>query len=205
MQTRPSVSDPSLQGISWVYYIRRDGLVKIGTTTRLAQRMNALRPDDILAIEPGDRVTETNRHKKFRREWLGRNHPDGTEWFRPSARLLRHTARLTRKYPVPLLDAVVILRKVTDVERGVSSKTPATSTAPLPVVRPESNVRISHGGLLPEWWPIAVVVYAILCGALYTVIGPYVLPFFSITLIILFFLHGATITRTYRTKMKKGG
>lgn len=203
MQTRPSVSDPSLQDVPWVYYIRRDGLVKIGTTTRLAQRMNALRPDDILAIEPGDRITETNRHKKFRREWLGKDHPGGTEWFRPSARLLRHTSRLARQYPVPMLDAAVVLRKVMDVQTRVRAESPVGQTAPLPVIRAESQ--ISHGGLLPEWWPVAVIVYAIFCGALYLAIGPYVLPFFAVTLIVLFFLHGAKITRTYRAKSQKGG
>jgi hypothetical protein len=150
--------------------------------------MNELRPDALLAIEPGDRVTEAARHRKFRREWLGRDHPYGTEWFNPSRRLDRYVARLARYQPTPVLES----GKVIDMQEHV----PSTAV----VHEVDEPPRLSHGGLLPDWWPIAVVVYGILCGALVATLGVYLLPFVAVTLITLFFFHGAMIERTYHFK-----
>lgn len=48
-----------------VYYIRRDGLIKIGWTGNLKSRMRKLRPDELLAVEPGCLHLETGRHHQF--------------------------------------------------------------------------------------------------------------------------------------------
>lgn len=50
---------------SIVYYIRRAHLIKIGTTRRPRPRFWELLPDEILAWEPGDRFTESSRHRQF--------------------------------------------------------------------------------------------------------------------------------------------
>jgi hypothetical protein len=49
-----------------VYYIRRDGFIKIGVTGNFIQRMHKLRPDEVLAVEPGGRSLETARHRQLR-------------------------------------------------------------------------------------------------------------------------------------------
>lgn len=69
-----------------VYYIQRDGLVKIGHTACLRTRMKSLRPDELLAIEPGTRDLETQRHRQFAAFRAGRSR----EWFKPAAQLLGH-------------------------------------------------------------------------------------------------------------------
>lgn len=73
-----------------VYYIQRTGLIKIGFTTCLADRMNALRPDQLLAVEVGDRDLEYARHEQFAAHRV--RTPAGTEWFRPAPNLLAHIA-----------------------------------------------------------------------------------------------------------------
>lgn len=80
-----------------VYYIRRGHLIKIGTTTNMHDRMHALMPDEILAIEPGDRAVEKARHKEFaglRTSRLG-------EYFYPGPILQAHIARLRRLHGQP--------------------------------------------------------------------------------------------------------
>lgn len=61
-----------------VYYIRIDGLIKIGYTSNVWKRMQAYPPNaELLALEPGTKKTETDRHAHFRdklargREWFG--------------------------------------------------------------------------------------------------------------------------------------
>lgn len=73
---------------SIVYYIRRGALIKIGTTTRPANRFKDLVPDAILAFEPGDRRVETARHQQF--EHLRK----GGEYFTPGRPLTQHIERL---------------------------------------------------------------------------------------------------------------
>lgn len=48
-----------------VYYIRRSIYVKIGTTTRLRNRMRDLMPDEVLAVEPGSFRREGELHQRF--------------------------------------------------------------------------------------------------------------------------------------------
>lgn len=48
-----------------VYYIRRGKYVKIGTTTKLRNRMRELMPDEVLAVEPGSYALEGALHARF--------------------------------------------------------------------------------------------------------------------------------------------
>lgn len=72
-----------------VYYLRRtsDGAYKIGTTRRLPARMKELARQhgeiELLAIEPGGFLLETNRNREF---WC---HQFSSEWFMASCRELR--------------------------------------------------------------------------------------------------------------------
>jgi len=74
-----------------VYYLRFDDRIKIGTSGNPRQRLAALRHDELLALEPGDRRLEQRRHEQFAAERF-----DRTEWFRASPRLLDHVAVLSR-------------------------------------------------------------------------------------------------------------
>lgn len=68
-----------------VYYLRFEDRVKIGTTANPRQRFAAIRHDDLLALERGDRSQEHRRHLQFDEERFGT-----TEWFRLSDALLAH-------------------------------------------------------------------------------------------------------------------
>lgn len=48
-----------------VYYMRMDGLVKIGWTTNLAKRTQAVGPQGVMAVEFGSRHIEELRHMQF--------------------------------------------------------------------------------------------------------------------------------------------
>lgn len=76
-----------------VYYVQRtDGLIKIGYTSQLRNRMSALRaefgPLTQLAVHAGGYKAEQSMHRKFAA------HRVRGEWFRPSADLLAHIARI---------------------------------------------------------------------------------------------------------------
>lgn len=76
----------------FVYYLMiGPSTVKIGTTTGLPQRLNALRTEAqyVVAIELGGRELEQQRHKEFADERLGRR-----EDFRLSDRLKNHIEAL---------------------------------------------------------------------------------------------------------------
>lgn len=49
----------------WVYYVRCGRLIKIGMTTNLANRFSSIRPNEVLAIEPGGLELEAEMHKQF--------------------------------------------------------------------------------------------------------------------------------------------
>jgi hypothetical protein len=59
-----------------VYYLRQGDLIKIGTSTRLAGRINELGAQGVMVIEMGGSDVETARHRQFaahrshRREWF---------------------------------------------------------------------------------------------------------------------------------------
>lgn len=73
---------------SVVYYAAIDNLIKIGTTFRLAERMNVL-GGNLIATEPGGRQLESQRHKQFAH--LLRK---GREYFHPGHDLLTHVVSL---------------------------------------------------------------------------------------------------------------
>lgn len=60
---RPGAFGDAPDGV--VYYIRRGDYVKIGTTTRLRNRMRDLMPDEVLAVEPGSYSLEGALHAQF--------------------------------------------------------------------------------------------------------------------------------------------
>lgn len=85
---------------SVVYYVRRvsDGMIKIGTTGALAQRMSTLRgqhgPLQVLLVLGGDREEEAEAHRLFDAHRIGR-----TEWFRPARTLLEWICEARRDAP----------------------------------------------------------------------------------------------------------
>lgn len=86
-----------------VYYIRRrNGHIKIGTSTQLGGRLNGLRAtwDDVLAVEWGGRDVEAERHAQFATD-RRYNGSSSSEEFAPSAALLAHieTVRQTNGEP----------------------------------------------------------------------------------------------------------
>ncbi|HVX07020.1 GIY-YIG nuclease family protein [Humibacter sp.] len=76
--------------VNVVYYLRLDTRIKIGTTGNLGQRMRRLWHDELVAIEPGDRLLERSRHEQFARYRLG-----PSEWFERSPEIADHVARLS--------------------------------------------------------------------------------------------------------------
>ncbi|MGW2721419.1 hypothetical protein [Streptomyces sp. NPDC001492] len=81
-----------------VYYVLRGTLIKIGTTTRPRQRFDALMPDAVLAIEPGNKELERLRHTQF---GPLRNHDVGREYFIPGPALLDLIRQLREQQGVP--------------------------------------------------------------------------------------------------------
>jgi len=76
-----------------VYYMRMDGLVKIGTTTRISRRLISIRPQGVLAIERGGRDVERQRHAQF-----AEHHSHG-EWYWLADPVWQHVAEV-RTRPV---------------------------------------------------------------------------------------------------------
>lgn len=93
----PASTKAATKGVSVVYYIRLDGgLVKIGTTTNLMERIRHAglpgmrNKDRVLAVEFGGRDLERERHAEF-------NHlrvAGAGETFQPGGDLLAHIERL---------------------------------------------------------------------------------------------------------------
>lgn len=81
-------ADLPLPRIDVVYYLRFDERVKIGTSRRIRRRLAAIRHDELLAFERGDRVMEQQRHRQFAAL------REGGEWFTFTAELQAHVSRL---------------------------------------------------------------------------------------------------------------
>lgn len=75
-----------------VYYIRIGNLIKIGTTSDMRQRMLKLKPEEILAAEPGSYELERKRHQQFAR------HRSHGEYFLPARELTDHIQAIRRRY-----------------------------------------------------------------------------------------------------------
>lgn len=67
-----------------VYYMRIGNRVKIGTTTNLKVRLEAINPEELLCTEPGGHPLEKQRHRQFA---ALRTHG---EWFRLEGELQQH-------------------------------------------------------------------------------------------------------------------
>jgi hypothetical protein len=88
-------ANPDVEGI--VYYIRINGQVKIGYTKNLRSRSRAYPPgSELLAVEPGTRETERERHSLFSRDLA-----QGREWFHESDALTEHIAALVAEFGRP--------------------------------------------------------------------------------------------------------
>ncbi|NYF16702.1 hypothetical protein HDC37_001527 [Microbacterium sp. AK009] len=82
--------DPDLPPprVDVVYYLGYAERVKIGTTREPRARLRAIRHDELLAFEPGDRTVERSRHRLFA------HLREGGEWFTSAPELLAHIGAL---------------------------------------------------------------------------------------------------------------
>jgi len=72
-----------------VYYLRFRDRVKIGTSANPRRRLTAIKHDELLAFERGDRTLERARHAQFAELRLERS-----EWFIFGPALQRHVETL---------------------------------------------------------------------------------------------------------------
>lgn len=85
------MSDTTEDG--WVYYARVGLHVKIGWAADVKSRMRQYPPQtELLAVEPGDKSLERERHAQFADALAW-----GNEWFIPTTELSLHMAKLRRK------------------------------------------------------------------------------------------------------------
>lgn len=92
--TKKAAADKRRRQTSVVYFIERDGFIKIGVTSNLRNRLHALSrggqmpegmtvgPVDLLATMPGNISNESWLHRKFAQHRIPR-----TEWFYPADEL----------------------------------------------------------------------------------------------------------------------
>lgn len=86
---------PDADGI--VYYILINGQIKIGYTANLKRRSRSYPPgSELLAIEPGTKMLERERHIQFAR-FLAR----GREWFADAPEIRKHAASLVEQFGMP--------------------------------------------------------------------------------------------------------
>lgn len=80
-----------------VYYLRVDGLIKIGYSRNVYTRMQAYPPTaELLAVERGTKQTERLRHGQFRADL-----EHGREWFRESSELSAWIDQVREQYGDP--------------------------------------------------------------------------------------------------------
>lgn len=94
-----------------VYYVRLDDQrIKIGFTSHLKRRLSQLRVDHdaLLAIEPGGRDVEQQRHQAFTADRIHR----GREDFRPSPELLAWINQLRATHALPHWTTVPVTTRV---------------------------------------------------------------------------------------------
>lgn len=81
----------------FVYFLRVGERIKIGYSVDVKRRMRAYPPGcQLLAVEPGDRELERQRHQQF-----AGSRTDGREWFRPTPDLLEMVAEIVSTYGDP--------------------------------------------------------------------------------------------------------
>lgn len=117
----PSAPVGPWQKESVVYYVRLGEHVKIGYSTQLIKRLDSLRatPSQVLAVEPGGRQVESQRHEQFghlrvRPRW--EEFRDGDDLLVHIQHVLAEHGRpdwLDYKRPRPLKNATpVVIRRV---------------------------------------------------------------------------------------------
>lgn len=87
---------------SWVYYVRCGHLIKIGTSTNLASRFSAIRPNEVLALEPGGQIIETERHREFVALRAS------GEYFHPGVELQRYILSLRESLGAPTWTSSIV-------------------------------------------------------------------------------------------------
>lgn len=85
-----------------VYYVRCGHLIKIGFTANLGQRFTTIRPNEVLALEPGGQDVETQRHRQF-----AELRASG-EYFHPGPALQSHIVGLRNTYGAPVRTSSVV-------------------------------------------------------------------------------------------------
>lgn len=86
-----------------VYYVSRGDRIKIGTTINLTRRMEAILPDEVLAVEPGGYSTERSRHHQFADLRIS------GEWFRDDPVLRAHIASVVAEHGEPQFSGRVFI------------------------------------------------------------------------------------------------
>lgn len=94
---RPPLPERTTNGMieNVVYYMRFGNLIKIGTTTALSARTRQLRPDEVMAAEPGSYDLERKRHQQFAAFRLH------GEYFHPAALLMLHIRKIRGRHLKP--------------------------------------------------------------------------------------------------------
>lgn len=81
-----------------IYYLRQGGLIKIGYSTRIDERLYAYGPTaEVLAHHPGTRADERDLHRSFR-PFLAH----GREWYHPAQILMDHIAQVVETHGPPV-------------------------------------------------------------------------------------------------------
>lgn len=90
-------AEPKPQKPPVVYYLQMGDIIKIGFTTNLATRVRTYPPHaEVLAIEPGGREVEVERHQQFKAHLTA-----GNEWFRMGDDLMAHVAAMRTEHGSP--------------------------------------------------------------------------------------------------------
>jgi hypothetical protein len=91
----------------WVYYARIGEHIKIGYARDVKKRMADYPPETVvLAVEPGDKQLERDRHKEFTHSLM-----HGREWFRESYPIRQHIEKLREIHGPKLADLNHTFRK----------------------------------------------------------------------------------------------
>lgn len=89
-----TTSDPAP---GWLYYVQVGDLIKIGYAQNVRARLTAYPPNTVLlAVEPGTRRLERERHLNFR-PFLA----EGREWYRADAELMEWVAKVRAEHGDP--------------------------------------------------------------------------------------------------------
>jgi hypothetical protein len=95
-----------LKANACVYYLSINGVIKIGTSARLVQRVESMRgyQHDVLAVEPGHFEVEKRRHEQFKDLRIGTR-----EDFRVDPRLMAHIEAVKEEHGEPRFDGVHVV------------------------------------------------------------------------------------------------